>query len=228
MTMLLKSTYFWLSLLLNTINCQQVGPSVLLYNAAVPNTRMPVIGLGTGAYCVETAECWSNQTAYNLAINWYNIGGRRYDSAHGYPTQFGIADALLNLTQNYTKIPRSDIFITSKIGWNDGSQLGYNDALTQFAQVLNVWKVDFVDLLLIHWPSSQRNNSMDSTDSYCNRGDINNFNASFCRQQTWKALIKIFTDGGARAIGVSNFDQNQLNDIFALNSLIPAVNQFEF
>eukprot|EP00483_Globobulimina_turgida_P007110 UN07124 len=69
---------------------------------------------------------------------------------------------------------------------------------------------------------------MVSTDAYCNRGDIINFNATLCRQQTWKALIKIFNSGGAKAIGVSNFAEKHLNDILSMNTLIPSVNQFEF
>lgn len=38
----------------------------------------------------------------------------------------------------------------------------------------------------------------------------------------------IYQQGGARAIGVSNFEQNHLEDIFALKSLMPSINQVEF
>ena len=79
----------------------------------------------------------------------------------------------------------------------------------------------YVDLLLIHWPGPVGN----STDPDCKPG-LEDYKK--CRQSTWKALEQIFQSGKARAIGVSNFEQNHLEDILELGGLIPSVNQVEF
>merc|ERR1712228_545954 len=87
----------------------------------------------------------------------------------------------------------------------------------------------YIDLILIHWPSANNTETYSSSDPYCNANPNNKeYSPSLCRQSTWKALEFIFNEGKAKAIGVSNFEQKHLMDIFDLNSLLPAVNQFEF
>eukprot|EP01084_Bolivina_argentea_P258104 434993_1 len=206
-------------------------PSIKLYNAAEPNLRMPVVG--HGQCCGRNVTDWYG-IAYNSSLQWYSIGGRRWDSAYNYATKWGVAGALLNITQNWTKISRSEIFITSKIGGTeypnvtDATTLGYNDTIEEWKKLTNLFNTTYIDLLLIHWPSpSQQQIANISSDAFCNT-DNNQYNASLCRQSTWKALETIFNNKGAKAIGVSNFEQKHLQDIFALNSLKPAINQFEF
>ena len=48
------------------------------------------------------------------------------------------------------------------------------------------------------------------------------------RQQNWKALEHILATGGARAIGVSNYEVRHLDDIKELGGKMPAVNQMEW
>ena len=65
--------------------------------------------------------------------------------------------------------------------------------------------MDYVDLLLIHWPGQKKERYL----------------------ETWKALENIYKNKKARAIGVSNFEIKHLNDIFENRSVPPAVNQIE-
>ncbi|MHA1820098.1 MAG: aldo/keto reductase, partial [Promethearchaeota archaeon] len=65
-------------------------------------------------------------------------------------------------------------------------------------------KTDYVDLYLIHWPVSGK------------------------RKETWRALEKIYKDGRAKAIGVSNFMIRHLQEIIEDADINPAVNQVEF
>ena len=74
-------------------------------------------------------------------------------------------------------LPRQSIFITTKV-WN--SDHGYESALKAFDRSRAKLGVDVVDLYLIHWPI---------------RGKF---------PDTWHALEKLYSDGKARAIGVSN------------------------
>ncbi len=98
-------------------------------------------------------------------------------------------------------IPRKEIFITTKL-WNDDH--GYDSALKAFDESLKRLNLDYVDLYLIHWP------------------------VPGLRQESWKALEKIYSEGRCRAIGVSNYMIRHLEEMKQYAEIIPAVNQVEF
>ena len=97
-------------------------------------------------------------------------------------------------------IPREDIFLTTKV-WND--DMRKERTLEAFEESLARLDTDYVDLYLVHWPV-----------------------AGFY-QETWKKMEEIYDSGRAKAIGVSNFQEHHLDDIFEF-SIVPAVNQIEF
>lgn len=97
-------------------------------------------------------------------------------------------------------IKREDIFITTKL-WNE--EMRKDNQYNAFEKSLKLLGVDYVDLYLIHWPVKEK-----YVDS-------------------WKILEKIYKEGRARAVGVSNFNIHHLEDIFAASDLMPAVNQVE-
>ena len=100
-----------------------------------------------------------------------------------------------------SNIPRDDIFITTKV-WN--SDQGYDKTLKAINSSLRNLNLSYIDLYLIHWP------------------------VSGLRNETWKALEKIYKDGKAKSIGVSNFTISHLKELFETSSTIPVVNQVEF
>jgi diketogulonate reductase-like aldo/keto reductase len=97
-------------------------------------------------------------------------------------------------------VPREDIFLTTKVSNNSHRLRRIREAFNESLQRL---KVDYVDLYLIHWP-------------------VKGF-----YQDTWRELEKIYLDGRAKAIGVSNFLMHHLKGIFEISDRIPAVNQLE-
>lgn len=97
-------------------------------------------------------------------------------------------------------IDREEIFITTKL-WNTNH--GYDKALKAIDLSLKSLNLDYVDLYLIHWP----------VDGY---------------RESWKALEKIWEDGKAQAIGVSNFMIHHLEKLISEANIIPAVDQVEF
>jgi diketogulonate reductase-like aldo/keto reductase len=97
-------------------------------------------------------------------------------------------------------VPRKDLFVTTKL-WN--SDQGYDTALRAFDQSLKQLKLDYVDLYLIHWPVPGK------------------------RLDSWRALERVFGEGRARAIGVSNFLVPHLEELLARAKRVPAVNQIE-
>ncbi len=100
-----------------------------------------------------------------------------------------------------TKILRDDIFITTKV-WN--SDQGYENTLAAFDRSLKLLNLDYIDLYLMHWP------------------------VKGLRNETWKALEKIYDNGRVRAIGVSNFTIRHLDELKTTLKLMPTVNQVEF
>lgn len=97
-------------------------------------------------------------------------------------------------------IPREKLFITTKV-WNNSQRIG--DVRGALERSLERLAVDYVDLYLIHWP------------------------VPGCYTQTWRELIKLREEGLVRSIGVSNFNQLQLEKIIEETDVIPAVNQIE-
>jgi diketogulonate reductase-like aldo/keto reductase len=98
-------------------------------------------------------------------------------------------------------IDRDEIFITTKL-WNDDH--GHENALAAFDASFDKLGLDYVDLYLIHFP------------------------VYGLRQESWRALEQILDDGRARAIGVSNYMERHLKELFGSSKTMPAVNQVEF
>ena len=179
---------------------------------------MQAMGIGTFGYAShpgQKAEYWNNSVTATAVSAWLKAGGRRIDTAYDYRGEAGVGMAVLHQTE----VHRSEIFITSKVG---GLPPGYNDTLEQFQEILTQMNLTYVDLLLIHWPGPLPLKSSDPKCKLISGSDKE------CRQSSWLALEKIFKSGGAKAIGVSNFEQNHIQDILDLKSLVPSVNQIEY
>ena len=199
-----------------------------LGNAATTGMDMPAVGLGTGAYTHDAdslKECWSCGTvAYDATRSWLEQGGRLIDAGECYRTQIEVGRAIAD-----SGVPRADLFITSKVGWCDGSALGYNEAIAQHETNLKELGLDYIDLLMVHWPALTKGSTR-SLDDACKTGD-----PASCRRATWEALLALRdkgVDGGALAVGVSNFEESHLKDLDGVvggnASRAPAVNQMEF
>ena len=96
-------------------------------------------------------------------------------------------------------IKREELFVTSKL-WVDDS--GYENAKKAFDVTLQKLGTDYLDLYLIHRP----------------RGDV---------KGSWKAMEELNAAGKIKAIGVSNFDEQQLKDLLADSKVKPVINQIE-
>ena len=96
---------------------------------------------------------------------------------------------------------RQNIFVTSKV-WN--SDQGYESTLRAFDRSLKKLGFDYLDLYLVHWPVKGK------------------------YKETWRALEKIYNEGKAKAIGISNFLQHHIEDLLQSAKIIPMVNQMEF
>lgn len=94
-------------------------------------------------------------------------------------------------------IDRRELFIVTKVNFKS-----YENAEQTVIQSLKNLQTDYIDLLLLHWPFA-------------------NYYAA------WRVLEKLYDTGKVRAIGVSNFEPDQLLDLIAYNKVISTVNQIE-
>lgn len=158
-------------------------------------TEIPDIGFGTW----QTTE--NVQKTVKLALE---AGYRHIDTAAIYGNEAEIGEALVD-----SKIPRKDLYITTKIWNSNRSTLGVK---TSVEQSLKKLQTNYLDLLLIHWPANEK--------QFANWKEIN--------AETWKAMEELYKTGVVKSIGVSNFMLPHIKALLESAEIIPAVNQIEF
>lgn len=151
--------------------------------------RIPQLGLGV--YKV------SQDIAVDLVKNAVDAGYRRIDTAALYGNEAEIGQGVRECG-----LAREELFITTKI-WND--RQGYDEALVAIDESLNRLNIEYVDMLLIHWPCPTQNLFV----------------------ETWAAFQEAQKGGKIRGIGVSNFQPAHLEKLIAAGGTIPALNQVE-
>ena len=164
--------------------------------------RIPKIALGTWQTPNDVAA-----TAVSAAIE---AGYRHIDTAIAYENETGVGAGLKAALQS-TGIHRESIFITTKI---PAEVKNYDGAVRCIQESMDRLDAFHIDMMLIHAPRPWA--EMDSTSG--NRYFKENI-------EVWKALEEAYEAGKIRAIGVSNFEIDDLNNIMAGGRVIPAVNQ---
>jgi len=150
---------------------------------------IPQLGLGT--WPLDDAEV---EKAIVVAAE---IGYRHVDTAVKYANEVGVGRGLAR-----SGLAREDWFVTTKL---DGTYQGDDRAVAGLDDSLARLGLDYVDLLLIHWPLPQR-------DQYVS---------------TWETFIRLRDAGKARAIGVSNFKPAHIDRLIAETGVTPSVNQIQ-
>ena len=150
---------------------------------------IPQLGLGT--WPLDDAE------VEKAVVAAAEIGYRHIDTAAKYGNEVGVGRGLAA-----SGVPRDEWFVTTKL---DGNYQGQDRAVAGLDASLERLGLEYVDLLLIHWPLPQR-------DEYVS---------------TWETFIRLSEAGKARAIGVSNFKPAHLDRIISETGVTPAVNQIQ-
>ena len=132
-----------------------------------------------------------------VVLDALELGYRHIDTAMIYRNEAAVGRALAQ-----SGIPRDELFVTTKV-WN--SDQGKDEAPAALATSLELLGLDYVDLYLIHWPAPSRGRYV----------------------ETWLALEELAAKGLIKAIGVSNFEPEHLEDILEAGSVVPAINQVE-
>lgn len=164
--------------------------------------RIPKIALGTWQTPNDVAA-----TAVATAIE---AGYRHIDTAIAYDNESGVGKGLKNALKS-TGIHRESIFITTKI---PAEVKNYADAVSCIQESMDRLDAFHIDMMLIHAPRPWAEMGSATGNRYFKEN-----------AEVWKALEEAYEAGKIRAIGVSNFDVDDLNNILATGRVIPAVNQ---
>lgn len=140
----------------------------------------------------------------SIVSNAIQTGYRHIDTASFYGNEVAVGKAVAQ-----SGIARKEFFVTTK-AWR--TELGYDNVLRAFEQSCQRLGMDQVDLYLLHWPKP--------SDDYEDWKRLD--------RESWKAVERIYEQGGARAIGVSNFLIHHLENLFVQANVCPMVNQIEF
>lgn len=136
-----------------------------------------------------------------LVSDALNAGYRHIDTAALYGNEEGVGEAISAFTAG-TGVNRDEIFLTSKV-WN--SDQGYDRTMQAFETSMARLGLETLDLYLIHWPCPARGLFV----------------------ETYSALEELYRAGRVRAIGVSNFQPDHLQQLMDATAIVPAVNQVE-
>lgn len=194
----MPSNMFYANLIVSQVASAAVAvPTVTLNNGV----EMPMVSLGTSGERPDTVE-ESVRTALK-------VGFTAVDTAWDYYCQESIGRAV-------AEVERSSVFVTTKIGDEETSDqsiaFAYNRSLEQAYTNLKELNMDYVDLLLLHFPALHLKGV--TSDEACEY-----------MQEQWRALEDFMGLGKARAIGVSNYCISDLSCILETASVVPAVNQ---
>lgn len=160
--------------------------------------QIPEVGFGT--YKID-----GDTQAAELVLKALNLGYRHIDTATVYGNEGGVGKAL-----KQSGIPRNELFVTTKV-WND--KRGYTGVLQSLEDSLLRLDLEYVDLLLLHWPANE-------SQFPSNWKEIN--------ADSWRAMEELYQLGKVKAIGVSNFLDTHLEALLQTASVVPVINQLEF
>ncbi|MFD1417293.1 aldo/keto reductase [Companilactobacillus keshanensis] len=149
--------------------------------------KIPQVGLGVFQI--------SDENEVVNSVKWaIEAGYRHIDTASFYDNEEAVGEGIIA-----SGIDRSKLFVTTKV-WNDIRT--YDDTMAQFQRSLDKLKLDYLDLLLIHWPAP----------GY---------------EETWRAMEDLYKDGKIKAIGVSNFQDYQIEQLMKTAKIKPMIDQIE-
>lgn len=158
--------------------------------------EIPKLGLGT----------WfiSDQDVVQAVRDAVKIGYRHIDTAQAYRNERGVGEGIKACGEN-----RDELFVTTKLAAGVKS---YEKAVSSIDQSLKTMGLDYVDLMIIHSP--QPWTKFGGEDRYLEGN-----------REAWRALEDAYKAGKLRAIGVSNFEEPDLDNILASCTVKPMVNQ---
>jgi len=158
--------------------------------------EIPKLGLGT--WFISDADVVS---AVKEAVK---LGYRHIDTAQAYQNEKGVGEGIRGCGAN-----REDLFVTTKLAAEVKS---YDKAVVSIDHSLETLGLDYIDMMIIHSPRPWM--EYHENDPYF-KGN----------REAWRALEEAYKAGKLRAIGLSNFEKADIDNILESCTVKPMVNQ---
>lgn len=164
--------------------------------------EIPLIGLGTWQMSQEEAE---RTVEHALRNDYVHI-----DTARTYGNEEGVGRGI-----KASGVAREDFFLTTKVS---GFSKSYEEAKQDIEDSLTALDTPYIDLVIIHAPRPWDEMHDDSnTNKYYEEN-----------KQVWKAMEEAYEAGKVKAIGVSNFDIDDLTHLMEGAKVKPMLNQIKY
>ena len=149
--------------------------------------KVPLVGFGT-FQITDKEECEKS------VVSAIDAGYRLIDTAQAYGNEKFVGNAIKN-----SVVARNELFITTKLWFRNYEKADAEKSLNESLENL---QLDYVDMVLLHWPY----------------GNV---------YEAWRILERFYETGKIRAIGISNFDADRMIDLITFNKIKPCINQIE-
>ncbi|MBR0553731.1 aldo/keto reductase [Stakelama marina] len=162
------------------------------------NNGVTIPKLGLGTWMID------DEKSAQVVRDAVQIGYRHFDTAQAYGNEHGVGEGIRDCG-----VARDDLFVTSKLAAEIKSLAGAREAIDGSLRTMGL---DMIDMMIIHSPQPWA--EFRQGEHYF-EGNL----------EAWRALEEALASGKLRAIGVSNFEQVDLDNILENGSVKPAVNQ---
>lgn len=159
--------------------------------------KVPQLGLGT--WFID-----DNQVAEAVKAAT-EIGYRHFDTAQAYGNERGVGEGIRTCG-----IPRNELFVVSKVAAEHKS---YEAAKASIEETLEKMGLDYLDMMIIHSPQPWA--EVNQSDNRYVEGN----------RAAWRALEEAYEEGKLKAIGVSNFQIEDIESLMETAKIKPMVNQ---
>lgn len=159
--------------------------------------KIPQLGLGT--WLID------DNKAADVVKAAVKIGYRHIDTAQAYGNERGVGEGVRTCG-----IPREELFVVSKVA---AEHKTYEETMAGINETLEKMGLDYLDMMIIHSPQPWAKVNQ-SEDRYVEGN-----------RAAWKALEDAYTAGKLRAIGVSNFQIEDIESLLETAKIKPMVNQ---
>ncbi|MBE6466642.1 aldo/keto reductase [Denitrobacterium detoxificans] len=163
------------------------------------NNGVAIPKLALGTWLIDDAQVGD---AVRSAVK---IGYRHIDTAQAYANERGVGEAVRSCG-----VAREDLFVVSKVA---AEHKTYQEAAAGIDRTLATMGLDYLDMMIIHSPQPWVEVNQSSDRHF--QGNV----------EAYRALEDALSAGKLRAIGVSNFLVDDLQNILDSCSVVPAVNQ---
>lgn len=159
--------------------------------------EVPQLALGT--WLIDDTE------AADAVCTAIKMGYRHIDTAQAYGNERGVGEGIRK-----SGIARDEIFVTSKVA---AEHKDYQSAADSIEETLRKMELDYIDMMIIHSPQPWL--EVNQSENRYKEGN----------REAWRALTDAYKAGKIRAIGISNFLKEDIENLWEETEVKPMVNQ---